>query len=138
MSFHYLIFGNNVQMRIDKLIVEAEKIVPFRKILPYFLALFIAATIYGFLNLITKLLPNKEYYTTEVIGKVQKIEEKDNNVYFFIGSKVFLIKDEILVHISVGDSLVKHSESYQIIIYDSRNEIKVIKENKRIILREII
>jgi len=125
-------------MRIDKLIVEAEKIVPFRKILPYFLALFIAATIYGFLNLIIKLLPNKEYYITEVIGKVQKIEEKDNNVYFFIGSKVFLIKDEVLVHISVGDSLVKHSESYQIIVYDSRNEIKVIKENKRIILREII
>jgi hypothetical protein len=125
-------------MRIDKLIVEAEKIVPFRKILPYFLALFIAATIFGFLNLIIKLLPNKEYYLTEVIGKVQKIEEKDNNVYFFIGSKVFLIKDEVLVHLSVGDSLVKHSESYQIIVYNSRNEIKVVKENKRIILREII
>ena len=125
-------------MRIDKLIVEAEKIVPFRKILPYFLALFIAATIFGFLNLIIKLLPNKEYYLTEVIGKVQKIEEKNNNVYFFIGSKVFLIKDEVLVHISVGDSLVKHSESYQIIVYNSRNEIKVVKENKRIILREII
>lgn len=138
MFFHYLIFGNNVQMRIDKLIVEAEKIVPFRKILPYFLALFIAATIFGFLNLIIKLLPNKEYYLTEVIGKVQKIEEKNNNVYFFIGSKVFLIKDEVLVHISVGDSLVKHSESYQIIVYNSRNEIKVVKENKRIILREII
>ena len=124
-------------MRIDKLFANAEKIVPFKKALPYLLTFFVVGTVFILLDFKSELQPSKEYYFTEAVGKVHKIEEKGNMVYFLIGTKLFLIKDEIIVNITLGDSVVKKSGSYVFTVYNSQNEVKVRKESKLFLLQEV-
>lgn len=66
---------------------------------------------------------NKIFYNLELYGKVNDIILKENGYHYKIDSNWYLIKHIIVKHIEIGDSIIKESNSLDIIIKGT-NKIK--------------
>lgn len=124
-------------MYLNKLFKEAEKIVPFKRLLPFFLFLFVIGAVFVFLQIINSKMPNKDFFKVELNGLIHEIKYKPKNNYFQIGSKWYLIKDECIVHISIGDSINKPKDSYMLKIYNKQSNIKWQGEVQNLIFRQV-
>ncbi|SMO46814.1 hypothetical protein SAMN06265379_101958 [Saccharicrinis carchari] len=124
-------------MNLNKLYKEAEKIVAFKNLFPYFILLFIIGAVLVFSKIINSEMSNQDFFEAELNGLVNEIDLKPKNNYFQIKSKWYLIKDESIVFISKGDSLSKPKNSYMLIIYDKQQNIKWKGEVKNLIFKQV-
>ena len=116
---------------------EHEKIVPFKKILPFFILMFIVGFILILATVINSNMPNRDFFKAELIGQVYEIEKRPRNTYFLIGNKWYLIKSECVDNISEGDFIDKPQESYTLKVFDKDSKIKWQGEVKSLIFRRI-
>jgi hypothetical protein len=123
-------------MDSNKLFKEAEKIVPFKRLFPFFILLFTIGAVYVFSKLINSSLPNKEFFEAELSGKINEIKHSSKNNYFQIGTNWYLIKDECIVHFSKGDSISKLKNSYIVRVYDNQLNIKWQNEVQNLIFQK--
>lgn len=121
-------------MNVNYLFEEANKIVPFKKMLPFWVLLIIIGLVIIFTKVWNSKTPNQDFYKAELIGRVQNIQEQIGSTFFKIGAKWYLIKDECITHISVGDSIVKNRNSFHLMIFEEKsNIIKYQEEVKSLI-----
>jgi hypothetical protein len=124
-------------MDLNKLFKVAEKIVPFKRLLPFFILLIIIGAVFIFLKIMNSESSNQVFFEAELNGLVNEIDHKYKVNYFQIGSKWYLIKDECIVYISKGDSINKPKDSYMLRVYDKQSNIKWQGEVKRLIFRRV-
>lgn len=124
-------------MDLNRLFVEARRIVPFKKLLPFFLILSIIGAVLIFSKVMNSKMPNKEFFVVELIGKVHAISHTPKSTYFQIGSKWYLIKDECIIHIVKYDSIYKMKNSYILKVYDEQSNIKWQGEVKSLIFKQV-
>jgi len=59
---------------------------------------------------------NQDFYKLELKSRISEIIEKEDGFHYRIDSNWYLIKHIIVKHISIGDSILKDSNSLDIII----------------------
>lgn len=124
-------------MDLNKLFEEAGRIVPFKRLLPFFIMLSIIGTVLIFSKVMNSKIPNKEFYAIELIGKIHDISHKPKSTYFLIGSKWYMIKDECIVYIAKNDSISKMKNSYMLKVYDEQSNVKWQGEVKSLIFKQV-
>ena len=124
-------------MYINKLFEEAENIIPFKRLVPFFILLIVIAAVFIFSKIANPVMHNQNFFEAELNGLVNKIKHKPKNNYFQIGSNWYLIKDECIVFISKGDSISKPRNSYTLKIYYNQSNIKWQGEVKRLIFKQV-
>ena len=124
-------------MNINKLFKEANKIVSYKRMLPFFIILCVIGAVVVFSILIDTKMSNKDFFVAELNGPIYEIRQKPKNNYFLIGTKWYLIKDECIVNFSVDDSLNKTKNSYFLIVYDKQLKVKWQGNVKGLIFRQV-
>lgn len=124
-------------MDLTKLFTVTKKIVPYKKLIPFFILLIIIGAVFIFIKIKNLDSYNQDFFETELNGLVNEIDHKTNDNYFQIGSKWYLIKNECIVYISKGDSINKPKDSYLLRIYDKQSNIKWQGEVKGVIFRKL-
>ena len=124
-------------MHINNMLKEAEKIIPFNKIKPFFILLGTVGIIIIVGNLINSSVPNPDFYRAELSGRVYKIETRPRDRYFLIGKNWYLIKCDIIDKISAGDSINKTQDSYILEVFDKESKVKWQGEVKSLTFREV-
>ncbi len=115
---------------------EHEKILPFKKIKPFFIVMGIVGVIIIFVTIMNSQIPNRDFYKVELSGRVYEIESRPRDTYFLIGSNWYLIKNENIDNISKGDSINKPQESYMLKVFDKESRVKWQGEVKSLIFRQ--
>jgi len=103
---------------------ELDKIVPLKKILPFFYFIGIVFLLGIIVGEICSNIPNTNFYKVELIGEVDEIINKPKDSFFYINDNWYLIKDDCIKYISLGDSIHKNLNSYKVIICDDLSDIK--------------
>jgi hypothetical protein len=124
-------------MDIKRLFVEAQKIVPFKRVLPFFVLLFIIGTILIMSIIKESKMPNRDFFMVGLRGQVYEIESRPKDTYFLIGNKWYLIKNKCIDIICEGDSIEKPKDSYMLKVYDIKLKLKWQGEVKSLIFREV-
>lgn len=124
-------------MELNRLFAEHEKIIPFKKILPFLLITFTVGIILILVTIINLKTPNMVFFKTEISGYVFEIERRPRDTFFLIGDSWYLIKTEIIDKISEGDSIVKQQDSYTLNVYDEKARIKWKGEVRSLIFRQV-
>lgn len=124
-------------MDINKLFAEAHNIVPFKRLLPFFIVLIIIGGILVISKIMNSKMPNHDFYNIELCGRVYEIENRPRDTYFLIGSNWYLIKNENIDIISKGDSINKPQESYMLKVFDKESRVKWQGEVKSLIFRQV-
>jgi hypothetical protein len=125
-------------MDLNRMFEEHERIVPFKKMLPFFTLLFIVGIILIIWTIMESKMPNRDFFKAELSGQVYEIESRPRDTYFLIGNKWYLIKNECIDNISEGDSIDKPKDSYTLRVYDKESKIKWQGEVKSLIFRQVI
>ena len=123
---------------MDKLFKEAAKIVSLKKLLPFFSILALGTILMFLLSIRESTKTNKDFFNVKLEGRINEIYEEQKESFFLIDSNWYVIKDEMINIICVGDSILKNDSSYIIIIKDNiNNKIKFQEDVKSIIFEEV-
>ena len=110
-------------MDLNKLFKETNKIISLKRLLPLFVLIGFVGSIMVLSPILKSKIPNKDFYKVELIGQVNDIKKKTKSTYFQIANNWYLIKDECIVHVFIGDSINKKKDSYMLKIYDKQSGI---------------
>lgn len=130
----------SLNLHPSKLFAEAQKIVAFREIAPFFAILGICAFISLIVVIWSSNQPNKIFYQTSIIGTVTDVYRDEEDVWYQIGKNWYIIINPLVNNLSIGDSIIKKSDSYKIVIFRDSIHIKnrgEIKEVGFIILEDM-
>lgn len=68
--------------------------------------------------------PNYKYYESQIVGKVEQIEQKPKNWNIRIDSQWYFVQRPAIRNIEVGNRVVKLPDSWVFTVYDSLGNIK--------------
>ena len=111
-------------MSTDKLFKEAEKIIPFKRILPFLILLFLIGIGMIVSVIFKSMSQNQAFYKTRLNGIVNEIEQRPKENYYKIESEWYLIKHEIIDEIALGDSIDKIENSNILVLFDDQSNLK--------------
>lgn len=64
---------------------------------------------------------NDLFYATEIVGTINEVKSLPKANFYKIDKQWYLIRDEVIDYLSMGDSVYKEPESYYLQIYDSHS-----------------
>jgi hypothetical protein len=114
----------SLNLHPSKLFAEAQKIVEFRKIAPFFAILGICAFTSLIIVIWNSTQPNKFFYQTSIIGTVTDVYSDERDVWYKIGQNWYVIINPMTNNLAIGDSVFKESDSHDIIIFGGADNIK--------------
>jgi len=126
-------------MALEELFETANKIVPFRKLMPMYIVLGIMGFITILGVILDSALPNKDFYHVTLIGRINDIHKEPKDTYFLIDHNWYLIKNECVNYMSIGDSLIKKKNSYTFTILGGihSEQVKFQQEVKRLVFKKV-
>ncbi len=68
--------------------------------------------------------PNYKYYKSQIVGRVEQIEQKPKNWNIRIDSQWYFVQRPAIRNIKVGNRVVKLPDSWVFTVYDSLGNIK--------------
>lgn len=68
--------------------------------------------------------PNYKYYESQIVGRVEQIEQKPKNWNIRIDSQWYFVQRPAIRNIEVGNRVVKLPDSWVFTVYDSLGNIK--------------
>lgn len=83
------------------------------------------------------LLPNRSFYNENISGKVYEIKKEYRDWKVKLDSTWYLVQMPGIDSISIGNTIVKPKKSYNLTIYNERNQIKYKQEIKNITFKKI-
>lgn len=117
---------------MDNLFKKANKIIPFPKLVPLYVILILFALSVYFYKINNR---SNTYFELEINGIVTQIMEQPKNVFFNIDNNWYLIKDEIIDEIVIGDSIVKKKDSYEFVLLNEKRGILKRIEKKNMYIK---
>lgn len=68
--------------------------------------------------------PNYKYYESQIVGRVEQIEQKPKNWNIRIDSQWYFVQRPAIRNIEVGNRVVKLPDSWVFTVYDSLGNVK--------------
>lgn len=118
-------------MKFSKLLYEAHKIVPFKRLALVFIVMGIISLYMIIMTINSDNKPNRSFYEALIIGEIDDISHKQHT-WYKIGQDWIILLNSQIRNLSIGDSIYKINNSYMIEIYDRTGKIKYEGEIKEI------
>lgn len=119
-------------MELSKILQVTQKVVPFKTIAPIFIIMGVISLYLIIMTIHSDNKPNKYFYETLIIGKIDDIRHKEQYIWYKIGQDWFILLNNQTRDLSIGDSIYKKNNSYLIKVYDRTGKIKYEGEIKEI------
>jgi hypothetical protein len=112
---------------------KVEKIIPINIQGKLFLIGFLIIITTFFINILETRKLNKEFFNLKLVNKIDNITFNKSGYHYKINKNWYIVKHPIVNYLSVGDSIIKDSNSLYVKI-KNKNEIKWDSEVRRNII----
>ncbi len=108
-------------MKLSKILQVTQKVVPFKTIAPIFIIMGVISLYLIIMTIHSDNKPNKYFYETLIIGKIDDIRHKEQYIWYKIGQDWFILLNNQTRDLSIGDIFLFGTSLSKAII--SRNHL---------------